>query len=812
MFSPAVRSSLFVIIILTSSFPASAAEQSSHKPLRASQVLALEAGGALQGNIAHDISVRGLNFRPDEDFLSMMTAAGADATLISTIKTARVDGDATPDKKLLQQLTDAAVLMNKKQYAEAGAKLSEALEVSFARMETGFAMAELLRQQENYAVAASVYGEILQAEPDFPEVHDKASFVLYRLGDQDNALSEANAALEQNANDAEAHKNKGLVLQELRKFEGALAEYREALRIKPDYVNVYSDLGLLHDEQHAYAESIAEYKKALALDPTWAKTHYDLGIVYMHSGNTTAAIAEYREAKRLNPDDPAIRQNLASALMPVAPNEAIVELRELEQKFPNFELCHICLGRALAGRGDNTGATEQFRKAIQLDPGDPNGYLGLGRIQEDQKNYDGALEEYRAAAQMFPNEGETHQAVGRVLLAKKDYSGAVQELKQAENLSGSSWQVHELYGRALEASGENELAIAQFNDALALNPEHPYLLTELGSALEKKGDWVGAFEQHRKAIRKTEEIRLKALSGSDHLDYSKECNEQYRAAQGRFADYLVALKTSGHNAEAAELEKRVSELDSSAGRKEKAQMALHAGDQAFQQRNLEEAITSYKQAVELAESLRPSDEILLVALRSLGTAYGQRLDVTNAAAAFHRQLAVAEKTFGPESGQSVQALIYLAHLAASQENYKEAESYMQRAVDITLKTAGDNSSPAVETLGFLGKFYMMEKDWPKAETYLLRAVKGAEATEGMVYMPLWGLCQVYDGWDKPEKAQPCWHRATELLAEQSGQNSPNLVRSLTNEANAWRKLGKTSEAQAIEERISGIQKLAAHVN
>lgn len=44
------------------------AAQTSRKPLRASEVIALEAGGAMQENVAHDVATRGLNFHPDDDF------------------------------------------------------------------------------------------------------------------------------------------------------------------------------------------------------------------------------------------------------------------------------------------------------------------------------------------------------------------------------------------------------------------------------------------------------------------------------------------------------------------------------------------------------------------------------------------------------------------------------------------------------------------------------------------------------------------------------------------------------------------------
>ena len=81
----------------------------------------------------------------------------------------------------------------------------------------------------------------------------------------------------------------------------------------------------------------------------------------------------------------------------------------------------------------------------------------------------------------------------------------------------------------------------------------------------------------------------------------------------------------------------------------------------------------------------------------------------------------------------------------------------------------------------------------------------------MVLVPLWGMCDLYDRWGKPEKSQPCWHRATELMEKQVGVNSPDLETSLTNEANALRKLGRNSEADPLVQRLAKIQLTASQI-
>lgn len=809
MLRSAVRWSLS-ILLASFLFSLNSVAQTAAMPLRSSEVMALEGGGALQANIAHDISTRGLSFVPTDTFVVLMKKAGADDNVLQALKTAKVNttSEVKPDQETLEQLSQAAAYMNAKKFAEASKVLDEALDRSFARMETGYVMAELLRQRQEFSTALSVYGEILTKQPDFPEVHVKASYLLYLVGDSNDAMNEAKAALKDNPDDAEAHKNMALALEEEQKFDAAIAEYQEALRIKPDYESVRYDLGILYYHMHSYDQAIAQYRKALAINPTDANAHTNLGLALSDKGDAAAAIPELKEAKRLKPDDPTIRQNLASALMKQSPAAAIPELQELEQRFPKFEVCHICLARALEWTGDTKAAEAEFRKANELDPTDPEAHIGLGDIQEKQKNHDAALEEYRLAESVSPTSAEAHQAVGKALLAKKDYQGAVEELKQAEALSQTSSEIHELYGQALQQLGQIDLAIGEFKEAIALDPTHAWLMKDLASALEKKGDWAGAMEQYRKAALTDQGIRMKGQPGKT-IQVCDACSDQYTAAQGRFADYLVSLKASGRAAEAADLQKRVALLDTESGTKEKVEMAIRTGDKALKERKIQDAEKSYKDAVDLAGGLPAGDEDLIASLGRLGYAYAMEQKFTDADAVYHRQLAVIDQTFGAGSERSIDPLRFLGQLAALQKNYKEAESYILRALDISLKMNGDNSPRAADTLRVVAGLYETEQDYAKAEPYLLRAVKASEASDPyLVLIPLWGLCDLYDRWNKPDKSQPCYHRATEILETKYGYNSPNLAESLKKEAQALRKLGRNTEAEALEERMDKIQRTA----
>ena len=295
--------SSFALILLLPFSSASVAQ--SHQPLHDSEVLALVAGAALPGNVVHEIAARGLDFNPDESFRSQLKSIGADATILSALKTAKRSPTGTQGEKshqvFLAHLTAAARLTNTQDYDAATVELNAAIDCGSDSPSVGFIVGELLRAEERYSEAVAVYAELLKQNPNFPEAHTKLSYVLYRTGESDDALHEAKLAIAQNRNSAEAHKNAGLALDSLRKSSAAAAEYQETLRLKPDYAPVHYDLGLLFYNKRDFQSSIAAYQKSVALDPTCAPCHESLGLALKEIGDLDSAIRELREAKRLDP-------------------------------------------------------------------------------------------------------------------------------------------------------------------------------------------------------------------------------------------------------------------------------------------------------------------------------------------------------------------------------------------------------------------------------------------------------------------------------------------------------------------------------
>jgi tetratricopeptide (TPR) repeat protein len=777
------------------------------------------AGNALPENIVNEIHTRGIAFRMDDSFRAQLKTAGATPSVLAALGAAKPPAKATedkPDPALLPHISAAAKLMKDKHYDEAADELTATLKGNFEKFEIGFVMGELLRQQERWAESAAVYNEVLRQDPDFPEAHTKLSYLLYRLGNAEQALREARIALARTPENAEAHKNAGLGLETLNKFDAAALEYKEALRIKPDYQAVHLDLGILFYRQRDWDASITEYQKAILLQPGDINAHYNLGISFVAMGDIDSAIREFREAKHLNPSRYDTRQNLGSALMSLGMYpEAIREFRELETMFPDAEVCHLCLGTALQYTDDLKGAEKEFRTAAKLDPSDTEPLIRLGSLLEDKKDYDAALTEYRAAEELDENSFKAHRSVGTVLLTRKDAAGALKELKMAEDLDPSQSHSHDLYAQALLLSGDLDAAVSEFKESLALEAKQANVRLELASTLEKKGDWAAAMDQYRQAAAddSVDFTTVRPRTGVRVYDAGKK----YKEAQERFNEHLASLRRAGKSNEAAQLEKSLRDTQSAASATQKLDSLMQSGSQAFSDRRWDDSDKDYKEALKIAEALKPLDARLPSIFAHLGHIAGFRGDFAGATGFFERQLKVAGELSGPQNALAVtEPLKFLAISTLSQHDLPAAKKFADRALDVNRKFYGENSAGYAEMLAVMAGIYMSQEDYEHAEPYLLQATDIEEKLYnydprygGMETRMLMTLCMLYEKWGKPEKLEPYDRKLISLLEKEPGPDTTYLEQTLTREGKTLRTLGRPEEADKIEQRLKSLQPSAA---
>ncbi len=211
-------------------------------------------------------------------------------------------------------------------------------------------------EREDYETALATFREVLDRNPNFPDLHNKAGLCLAMLGDSEGAVAEFDAAIALNAGYAEAHLNRGIILNDLGEHEAAQEAFSRAGQLDTrDGTSFPSDVG-----------------NQLAV------THAKLGDLYLVADRPIQAAQQYEAALKVRPRYLDIRSKLAEALLEIGePERAREELEHILEKNPGFTSARIRLGVVFHRLGDDDRAAAEWRRAADEDPRDmrPRAYL-----------------------------------------------------------------------------------------------------------------------------------------------------------------------------------------------------------------------------------------------------------------------------------------------------------------------------------------------------------------------------------------------------------------------------------------------------
>lgn len=211
-------------------------------------------------------------------------------------------------------------------------------------------------EREDYESALAGFREVLDRNPNFPDLHNKAGLCLAMLGDSEGAVAEFDAAIALNAAYAEAHLNRGIVLSDLGDHEAAQDAFSRAGQLDTrDGTSFPSDVG-----------------NQLAV------THAKLGDLYLVVNRPGEAAQQYEAALKVRPRYLDIRTKLAEALMEIGePERAREELEHILEMNPALTNARIRLGIVFNRLGEEDRAVAEWRRAASEDPRDmrPRAYL-----------------------------------------------------------------------------------------------------------------------------------------------------------------------------------------------------------------------------------------------------------------------------------------------------------------------------------------------------------------------------------------------------------------------------------------------------
>ncbi|HVW21469.1 MAG TPA: tetratricopeptide repeat protein [Opitutaceae bacterium] len=267
----------------------------------------------------------------------------------------------------------------------------------------------------------------------------------------------------------------GNALLKAGRYGEAAGELEAALRLQPRYVDAQEALATADYHLGRREQAAAGYRRVLDWNPGYAEAQDNLGLLAEEDGRWSEAAGRFEEALRLQPRWADARAHLAGALA-----------RQGNEAFR---------------RGGAAAAAEAYRRALALDPGDPEVHVDLGLALSAAGRLAEAQGEFEAALRLRPDDGPAHYNLANSLAQAGRLGEAAPHYQAALRADPGNAAARINLGNCLFQLGRTPEAIAQYEAALPLQPGNARLHFDLANALAAAGRLAGARAHYGEALR-----------------------------------------------------------------------------------------------------------------------------------------------------------------------------------------------------------------------------------------------------------------------------------------------------------------------
>ena len=182
--------------------------------------------------------------------------------------------------------------------------MSEANEATELGFDEALAYAVKLHRQMRLEGAETLYGRLLEAVPEHPDVLHFLGMLYHQTGRSKQAIATIAHAIELVPAHPDFHNNLGNVLAESGHVEAAERAFLHVLELRPDSPDTLNNLGVICRLKRRDDEAQAWYERAIEAAPDHVNAHNNLGLLYAARGETELAVDYYCKAITLMPTHP----------------------------------------------------------------------------------------------------------------------------------------------------------------------------------------------------------------------------------------------------------------------------------------------------------------------------------------------------------------------------------------------------------------------------------------------------------------------------------------------------------------------------
>ena len=256
----------------------------------------------------------------------------------------------------------------------------------------------------------------------------------------------------------------------------------------------------LHQAGHL-DQAAALYRKVLTVHPNNADALHLLGMIALQQSQARTAAELTAAAIALDDRQAPYHSHHALALQTLGDMEgAVAGYRRALVLNPDDPDTYNNMGNALAALNKPENAVAAFRRALALQPGNATAHNNLGHVQRTMGLWDDAEASFRKAATLQPGFAGAFVNLGNLYRDKDDLHGAESSYRHALTLAPRETAAHCGLGLTLWQLGRHDEALASYQTVLAIDPDHPETLVNLGIARAQDGALEEAEALHVRAL------------------------------------------------------------------------------------------------------------------------------------------------------------------------------------------------------------------------------------------------------------------------------------------------------------------------
>jgi tetratricopeptide (TPR) repeat protein len=345
----------------------------------------------------------------------------------------------------------------------------------------------------------------------------KKAFFLSRMGEDSNAITKLNKAIELDPTNFLAYINKAECLRASRYANEAKEALDWLTEIIPDDSDLWFVMGAILNDLGDLNQALNAIERVIKLDPRHILAYINKGIILDKMGEHSEALGYFEKALEIDPNSRDALQFKGLGLLQLGKyNDAKIYFDKLLKEYQqptfaerfdrdSFAGFYNNMGRTLYHLGQYVDALKAYEKALEIDPKFIEALNNKGIcIADSQGNYPEAIRLFKIALEINPKEAGTYNNIGRALYLLREYTEAIWYIDQAIKLDPKHADAYTNKASCIaDSEGNYPEAIRLFKKVLEINPKRAATYADIGIALLRSGKYpeaVEAIEYFKKAL------------------------------------------------------------------------------------------------------------------------------------------------------------------------------------------------------------------------------------------------------------------------------------------------------------------------